>query len=83
MKKHDITLIIVVVFVSSIVSFFASKALFASPKNLKTKVEVVEPITAEFKQPDKRYFNANSLNPTAQIRIGPDKPQDPFQQQAN
>ncbi len=79
MKQKDIALIILVVGLSAIVSFFVSNKLFTAPEDLSTKVEVVEPITDEFPEPDKRYYNSKSINPTQEIVIGEDKNQQPFQ----
>jgi hypothetical protein len=79
MKQKDIAIIIAVVFASGVLSYFVSNALFASPDNLQTEVEVVEPITADFPEPDPRYFNGNSVNPTQTITIGDGQNQQPFQ----
>ncbi len=79
MKQKDIAVIAMVIVLSGIVSLFVSRLLFASPKNLKTKVEVVEPITADFPPPDPRYFNDKSINPTQTITIGDGQNQQPFQ----
>lgn len=79
MKQKDIAVIIIVVFFSGIFSYFISNALFATPEDLKTKVEVVEPITADFDEPDSRYFNSESVNPTLNITIGDGQNQQPFQ----
>ncbi len=78
MKQKDITLIIIVVFISGVISFILSNMLITSPENRKEQVEVVEPITAEFTKPDERYFNANSINPTQLIQIGNQDNQQPF-----
>ena len=72
MKQKDIALIIVVVFISGVISFFVSNMLFSSPDQRKTEVEVVEPISASFTKPDARYFNKDAINPTQQIQIGGD-----------
>lgn len=78
MKRKDITLIIVVVFVSGAVSLVVSSIFISSPKNQHTKVEVVDPITSDFKQPDKKYFNAQAVDPTQNIHIGDSTNQQPF-----
>lgn len=83
MKQKDIAVIVVVVVISGFISYFVSNALFSSPKRLKTEVEVVEPISASFSQPDKRYFNKFSINPTQTITIGDSENQQPFQQSSN
>lgn len=81
MKQKDIAVIILVIGLSGIISFFVSNQFFAPPHDLKTAVEVVEPITSEFPELDKRYYNSKSINPTQEIVIGDDKNQQPFQSQ--
>lgn len=78
MKQKDVALIIVVVFISVIVSVFVSKAIFASPKNRQQQVEVVQPITADFPQPDSHYFNSSAYDPTQLITIGQNNNTNPF-----
>lgn len=70
MKQKDIALIIVVVAVSGVVSFFVAQFLFLKPEDRQVKAEYVQPITDTFTQPDKKYFNANSIDPTQPIQIG-------------
>ena len=78
MKQKDIALIIIIVFISAIISLFVSKAIFAPPKNRQQEVEVVQPITADFPKPDSRYFNKHAFDPTQLITIGQNANADPF-----
>lgn len=78
MKQKDIALILVVVFISVVFSIFVSKAIFISPKNRQEQVEVIQPITEDFPQPDTRYFNSNSFDPTKAINIGQNANTNPF-----
>jgi len=78
MKQKDIALIIIIVFVSAVASFFISNALFASPENRQQKVEVVEAITSDFPKPSGKYFNSDSIDPTQLIQIGNSTNPDPF-----
>ncbi len=78
MKQKDIIIIIVVVFISGVASFFISNALFSSPQKRTVEVEVVEPISTEFKTPDPQYFNSKSIDPTKLIQIGNQDNQQPF-----
>jgi ABC-type maltose transport system permease subunit len=78
MKQKDIAVIIVVVFVSGVLSFFLSRLLFTSPKNRQQKVEVVNVITSDFPTPDAQYFNKDSVNPTTLIQIGDSNNPNPF-----
>jgi hypothetical protein len=81
MKQKDIALIIIVIFFSALISFFVSNALFGSAKSNQVEVEVVQPITTSFPQPDKRFFNKEAFDPTQPITIGQDNNPTPFNSQ--
>lgn len=78
MKQKDIILIIVVVFVSGLASIMLTKLLINKSKNRSQKVEVVTPISSQFQEPDKRFFNDKSIDPTQNIIIGTNDNTDPF-----
>lgn len=78
MKQKDVALIIVIAFISAIVSFVVSNKLFVTPSNRQQQVEVVDPIDSSFQTPSKKYFNNNSINPTQEPQIGTDNNQNPF-----
>ena len=78
MKQKDIALIAVIVFISVLISFFVSKIIFSSPKNRQQQVEVVDPITADFPQPDAHYFNSSAIDPTQPINVGQNTNTNPF-----
>lgn len=69
MKQKDLALIIVIVFVSGMISFFTSNKFISPPKH-DEEAAIVEPITADFEEPDDKYINDQSINPTQQITIG-------------
>ncbi len=71
-------MIMVIVFVSAVLSLFISKAIFAPPKNRQQQVEVVQPITSDFPQPDSHYFNSTAFDPTKLITIGQNNNSNPF-----
>ncbi len=83
MKQKDIAIIVVAVVISGVLSFVISSKLFAIPQDQQAEVEVIEPITSDFPQPDARYFNAKSVNPTQSIEIGEDQNPQPFNDTAN
>lgn len=70
MKQKDVALIIVVVAISGVVSFFIARTVFTSAKDRKLEAEVVKPITTDFTQPSNKYFNSQSIDPTQLIQIG-------------
>lgn len=77
MKQKDIALIIVVVFISVVISIVASKFIF-TPKKRHQTVQVVSPISADFPTPDTNYFNNQSIDVTKIITIGNSTNPDPF-----
>ena len=78
MKQKDIALIIVIVFMSGVISFLASQWVFARPADRQQKAEVVDVITSDFPPPDTKYFNTTSINPTQLIQIGNSSNPNPF-----
>lgn len=83
MKQKDVALIIVVAFVSAIISFVVSRFLFVTPQNRQQQVEVVQGLSASFSSPDSRYFNSNSIDPTQLTQIGNTNNPNPFTVNAN
>ena len=80
MKQKDIALILIIAFISMVFSVILSNVLISSPKSRNQTAEVVSKITPEFNQPDQKYFNQNSVNPTKVIRIGDSANTKPFGQ---
>lgn len=78
MKTKDIGLIAVIVVISGTLSFVLSNLVIGSPTSKPQEVEVVEAISADFKTPDPKYFNANSKNFTQIITIGDNPNPQPF-----
>jgi len=78
MKQKDIGLILVIVFISAIISLFVSNTIFAPPKNRQQEVEVVQPISSSLTKPDSRFFNNSAFDPTQNITIGPNNNTNPF-----
>jgi hypothetical protein len=78
MKQKDLALIVVIIFISAIVSLFVSKAIFAPPKNRQQEVEKVQAISSDFPEPDTRYFNTSAIDPTKTITIVQNANNNPF-----
>ena len=78
MKQKDIALIAVIVVIGAVLSLVVSKSIFATPQDRQQQVEVIEPISADFPTPDKRYFNKDALDPTKVITIGETANPNPF-----
>lgn len=78
MKKNDLAMIILIISVSLVSSFFVVRSMLGEPKNANVKVEVVESISADIDQPSSAVFNKNALNPTIVIQIGNPANKQPF-----
>jgi hypothetical protein len=78
MKQKDITLIVVIAFISAIIAFFVSNKIFVTPANRQQDVEVVDNIDPTFQLPSTKYFNSNSIDPTQISQIGVNNNQNPF-----
>lgn len=78
MKQKDIAVIIIIAFLSAIASFLLSNKLFVTPANRQQKVQVVDAVSADFKLPDSRFFNSQSINPTMSSNLGNNTNQNPF-----
>lgn len=78
MKQKDLALILVIGFFSLVVSLILSNLLFNTSADKTLQSAVVEPITTEFVDPDKKYFNENATNPTQTITINENNNDKPF-----
>jgi hypothetical protein len=78
MKKNDIALLVLIISLSLVISYFVGKAIIGEPKKQQAKVEQVEPITADLNQPSPLVFNKEAINPTVPIQIGNPSNQQPF-----
>jgi hypothetical protein len=78
MKQKDIALIVVIVAISGVISFLASRWIFAKPADRQQKAEVVDVITSDFNTPDTKYFNDKAVDPTQLIQIGNSNNPNPF-----
>lgn len=78
MKQKDIIVIVAIAIVSAIFSYVMANFIFGGEKAYKLTAPTVDPISAEFKLPDERYFNKDSLNPTKDITIGDSSNSAPF-----
>lgn len=78
MKQKDIALVAVVAIFSLIIALVVSNVLFSSTGSRNLTAEKVDPISSTFVQPDKKYFNDQSVDPTQLIRIDEYKNPTPF-----
>lgn len=78
MKKSDIAIIILLVGLVTIATYFLLATLVGEPGDEPVSVETIEPITTEIVQPNPTIFNEDAINPTVKIKIGDSADQQPF-----
>lgn len=78
MKQKDIALIVVIAIFSGVFSMVLSSVLITPNGAKQQKAEIVEAISPDFKLPDNKYFNKDSINPTQRITIGNNDNGTPF-----
>ncbi len=70
MKQKDISILLVVVFVSVVLAFFTSKYAISYSSDNTQQVDVVPTISDSFTTPSTQFFNPSSIDPTQLIVIG-------------
>ena len=78
MKQTDIAMLILIVSITLLISYFLGNALLVGDTARSTEVETVEAISSEFAQPDEDIFNEDAINLTQTIIIGETESTDPF-----
>ena len=78
MKKSDWAMIVLIVAIAGIASYFAASALLPDPTKNPQTVPTAEPITAEVSEPSEKIFNENAINPTVRVTIGDQNVRPPF-----
>lgn len=80
MKKNDIALIILIVAVCAVITYFIGNAIIGDQSAKQVSAEVLEPISGNITEPSKKIFNKDAINPTVVIQIGSPSNQQPFGQ---
>ena len=78
MKQQDVAMLILIVSISLMVSYFIGNSLFGGESNRTAEVEKVVKINQEFPQPSEDIFNEDAINLTPTIEIGDTSTTDPF-----
>lgn len=82
MKQKDFIIIGLIVLMGAILSLGVSKLLISGQNSIQ-KVEIVEPISADFPLPSKKYFNEDAFDPTQVIKIQDNNNSSPFKNSVN
>lgn len=70
MNKNQIAILILIVAVAGLVSYFAGSAILGDKVSKPVDVETIEPLSSEIVKPDSTVFALDAINPTMPIAIG-------------
>lgn len=70
MKKSDIAMIILIISISVLVSYFVAKSVIGDVSSQSVKVKTTEVISADLADPSPSVFNKDAINPTVEVTIG-------------
>lgn len=78
MKKNEIALLILIVSIVALLSYFALNALLSGVSDKKITVEKTTELSKTIVAPDPTVFSADAINPTIKVKIGDLSGQQPF-----
>lgn len=78
MKKNEVAVLILIVSMVAMLSYFSVNAIIGQAGRAPVDVEVAEAISPEVTQPSDTIFNPSAINPTVKVKIGDQSGQQPF-----
>jgi hypothetical protein len=78
MKQSDIAMLVLIVSISLLVSYFVGNSLFAGDSNRVAEVPTAQSISADFPQPSPDVFNEKAVNLTETITVTDNNSDKPF-----
>ena len=78
MKRNEIALLILIVGVAALSSYFNVRSLVGGGDPKPVTIDKAEPISATVVEPSKNIFNVKAYNPTIKIKIGDQSNKGPF-----
>lgn len=78
MKKSDWAMIVLIVSIVGLTSYFIVGAILPSPGSNPESVETAESISKDYEEPSEKIFNSDAINPTVKFKIGDQGSEEPF-----
>ena len=78
MKKSDWALVVLIVVIVGVASYFVVDAILPSPGANPDTVKTAEEISTSITEPDKSIFGEDAINPALKVTIGDQSGQQPF-----
>lgn len=70
MNKNQISILVLIVAIVGLASYFTGSALLGDKVSKPVTVPTVEPLSTEIVKPDPTVFTTDAINPTVPIAIG-------------
>lgn len=78
MKKNEVALIILIISVVAVATYFIIDAIIGKAAAQPVNVERAEVFSTQVVQPSDEIFNKDAINPTVKVKIGDQSGQQPF-----
>ena len=78
MKKTDWALVILIVIIAGLISYFVISAVLPAPNKDPQTVPTATPMTTSVVAPSNQIFSSDAINPTVKVIIGGQNPKPPF-----
>ena len=78
MKKNEVAILILIVSIVVLATYFLLNALIGKAAAQPVNVEKAEAFSSELVLPSEKIFNKNAINPTVKVKIGDQSGQQPF-----
>lgn len=78
MKKNEIALLLLIVSIVAIATYFIVDAIVGKAAAEPVNVEKAEKFSSQVVTPSDEIFNSNAINPTVKTQIGNQSNQQPF-----
>ena len=78
MKRSDWALIVLIVAIAGVISYFVVSAVMPEPNKEPQTVTTAEPIVSTVATPNDQIFSAEAINPTVKTTIGDQSDKPPF-----
>lgn len=78
MKKNEIAILVLIVSIVVVATYFVLNAVIGKAAAQAVNVEKAEAFTTELVLPSDKIFNKDAINPTVKVKIGDQSGQQPF-----
>ncbi len=78
MKKNEVALLVLIVGIVGLITYYALNSALAGLKPKAVSVDIADPISETLVEPNKDIFKPGAYNPTVKVNIGDQSNEQPF-----